>query len=83
MLQKTEALDYLNAQLEKAEMQNNETIEKLKTLDLRLQQMLLGIADIFKYVFLGLNFSFKNIFFFNTNFVFLFLGNYLVMMLLF
>ncbi|TMW39885.1 hypothetical protein DOY81_015035, partial [Sarcophaga bullata] len=33
---------------EKAEWQNNETKEKLRTLELRLQQMLLGIADIFK-----------------------------------
>lgn len=51
LLQKTEALDYLNEQLEKAELQNNETKEKLRTLELRLQQMLLGIADIFMLFF--------------------------------
>ncbi|TMW42688.1 hypothetical protein DOY81_012228, partial [Sarcophaga bullata] len=33
LLQKTEALDYLNEQLEKAEWQNNETKEKLRTLE--------------------------------------------------
>ncbi|XP_065360044.1 coiled-coil domain-containing protein 63 [Calliphora vicina] len=47
-LQKTEALDYLNEQLEKAELQNNEAKEKLRHLELRLQQMLLGISEIFK-----------------------------------
>ncbi|XP_023294596.2 coiled-coil domain-containing protein 63 [Lucilia cuprina] len=47
-LQKTEALDYLNEQLEKAELQNNEAKEKLRILELRLQQMLLGISEIFK-----------------------------------
>lgn len=49
-MQKTEALDYLNEQLAKAEQQNNEAKEKLRILDMRLQQMLLGIADIFKYL---------------------------------
>lgn len=55
-MQKTEALDYLSEQLKKAELQNHQTKEKLEILDQRLQQMLLGIAEIFKYFYNYLTF---------------------------
>lgn len=48
--QKTEALDYLNAELERIEELAKETSEKKQNLSSRLQQLLKGIEDIFKYI---------------------------------
>lgn len=47
--QKTEALDYLTEELQNAEISNNEAKHKLDSLDTRLQLLLSGIGDIFKY----------------------------------
>lgn len=46
--QKTEALDYLNSELEKIEQASQEASERKLTLHTRLDQMLQGILEIFK-----------------------------------
>ncbi|ALC44667.1 CG14905 [Drosophila busckii] len=45
---KTEALDYLNAELVRIKQLGQETNEKKQSLSLRLKQLLKGIEDIFK-----------------------------------
>lgn len=49
MKQKTEALDYLNAERERIEQLAEETRERKRTLSIRLEQLLKGIEDIFRY----------------------------------
>lgn len=48
--QKTEALDYLNSELEKIETTAKDASERKLTLHTRLDQMLQGILEIFKLV---------------------------------
>lgn len=48
---KTEALDYLNEELARIEQLAKETGEKKQNLSNRLQQLLKGIEDIFKWVY--------------------------------
>lgn len=55
--QKTEALDYLNNELENIEMTAKEASERNLALHTRLAQMLQGILEIFKlvdYLFLNI-----------------------------